>query len=154
MHFRCSFAFLLPLCTTWGTAGFPALRTANPAILPGRFFATLSLQEFLSSIFIEADQDNSGTLSYKEFKEVRATPPTTPIPSTTLGVGAWAWGDKLFWGYDDNQETQACEAFNTAVDLGVTLFDTAEVYKTLSIQKARELPTQHLRWRCIHCALL
>jgi pyridoxine 4-dehydrogenase len=71
-----------------------------------------------------------------------------------LGVGAWAWGDKLFWGYDDNQETQACEAFNTAVDLGVTLFDTAEVYKTLSIQKARELPTQHLRWRCIHCALL
>ena len=45
-----------------------------------------------------------------------------------LGVGAWAWGDKLFWGYDDNQETQACEAFNTAVDLGVTLFDTAEVY--------------------------
>lgn len=47
------------------------------------------LQEFLSSIFIEADQDNSGTLSYKEFKEVRATPPTTPIPSTTLGVGAW-----------------------------------------------------------------
>ena len=28
------------------------------------------LQEFLSTIFIEADQDNSGTLSYKEFKEV------------------------------------------------------------------------------------
>merc|ERR1711988_261700 len=28
------------------------------------------LQEFLASIFVEADQDGSGTLSYKEFKEV------------------------------------------------------------------------------------
>jgi len=28
------------------------------------------LQEFLSSIFLEADQDQTGTLSYKEFKEV------------------------------------------------------------------------------------
>ena len=28
------------------------------------------LQEFLASIFLEADQDGTGTLSYKEFKEV------------------------------------------------------------------------------------
>ena len=44
-----------------------------------------------------------------------------------IGVGAWAWGDRLFWGYDDSQEQGAQEAFNTAVDLGVNLFDTAEV---------------------------
>ena len=44
-----------------------------------------------------------------------------------LGVGAWAWGDRLFWGYDDSQEDGAQQAFNTAVDLGVNLFDTAEV---------------------------
>merc|ERR1711977_631534 len=31
------------------------------------------LQEFLASIFMEADQDGSGTLSYKEFKEVIQT---------------------------------------------------------------------------------
>merc|ERR1712164_216622 len=31
------------------------------------------LQEFLASIFLEADRDNSGTLSYKEFKEVIQT---------------------------------------------------------------------------------
>jgi pyridoxine 4-dehydrogenase len=45
-----------------------------------------------------------------------------------IGVGAWSWGDRLFWGYDDSQEVAAQDAFNTAVDLGVTLFDTAEVY--------------------------
>ena len=45
-----------------------------------------------------------------------------------LGVGAWAWGDRLFWGYDDSQEAAAQQAFNAAVDLGVNLFDTAEVY--------------------------
>jgi len=47
---------------------------------------------------------------------------------STLGVGAWSWGDRLFWGYDDTQEAGAKEAFNMAVDLGVNLFDTAEVY--------------------------
>merc|ERR1711988_1353000 len=31
------------------------------------------LQEFLASIFLEADQDQTGTLSYKEFKEVITT---------------------------------------------------------------------------------
>jgi aryl-alcohol dehydrogenase-like predicted oxidoreductase len=42
-------------------------------------------------------------------------------------AGAWAWGDRLFWGYDDSQQASAQEAFNTAVDQGVNLFDTAEV---------------------------
>jgi hypothetical protein len=24
-----------------------------------------------------------------------------------MGVGAWSWGDSLFWGYDDSQEVVA-----------------------------------------------
>ncbi len=48
---------------------------------------------------------------------------------TPLGVGTWAWGDRLFWdygkGYDQNQVK---EAFQTSVEAGITLFDTAEVY--------------------------
>ena len=67
----------------------------------------------------------------ESFRAVLTSSDSVPLAGglevSPLGVGAWAWGDKLFWGYDDNQETQACEAFNTAVDLGVTLFDTAEV---------------------------
>ncbi|MFM6282387.1 MAG: aldo/keto reductase, partial [Dolichospermum sp.] len=61
------------------------------------------------------------------------------METTTLGknglavpplcIGTWAWGDKLFWNYGHEygeEELQA--AFNTAVNNGVTFFDTAEVY--------------------------
>ncbi len=48
---------------------------------------------------------------------------------TALGIGTWAWGDKLFWNYGNNYtESQVKEAFMAAVEAGVTFFDTAEVY--------------------------
>lgn len=53
------------------------------------------------------------------------TGPTVP----PLGIGTWAWGDKLFWGYGERYGTAEVEAaFHTAVAQGVTFFDTAEVY--------------------------
>ena len=46
-----------------------------------------------------------------------------------IGVGTWAWGDSFFWTYGkDYGEEQIVEAFNTSVDAGITLFDTAEIY--------------------------
>jgi hypothetical protein len=45
-----------------------------------------------------------------------------------LGLGAWAWGDTLFWGYDKDKDGELAEVFDYAVDKGVTFFDTAEVY--------------------------
>ena len=48
---------------------------------------------------------------------------------TALGIGAWSWGDKLFWNYgSDYGEAQVREAFKAAVAAGITFFDTAEVY--------------------------
>jgi len=48
---------------------------------------------------------------------------------TRLGIGTWAWGDKLFWNYGgDYGLSQVKEAFEAAVKAGVTFFDTAEVY--------------------------
>ncbi|MBW4553008.1 MAG: aldo/keto reductase [Aphanocapsa sp. GSE-SYN-MK-11-07L] len=53
------------------------------------------------------------------------TGPTVP----PLGIGTWAWGDKLFWGYGDQYgPTEVEAAFRTAVEQGITFFDTAEVY--------------------------
>ena len=58
-----------------------------------------------------------------------------PLSSTSsrlvlprLGLGAWAWGDTLFWGYDQKKDGELAEVFDYAVDKGVTFFDTAEVY--------------------------
>ncbi len=48
---------------------------------------------------------------------------------TQLGIGAWSWGDKLFWGYGgDYDATQVRQAFDATLDSGISFFDTAEVY--------------------------
>jgi len=51
--------------------------------------------------------------------------PTVPM----LGIGTWAWGDQLYWGYGkDYSEAELRLAFKTAVEAGVNFFDTAEIY--------------------------
>lgn len=48
---------------------------------------------------------------------------------SSLGIGTWAWGDKLFWGYGDKYgEAELEQAFIAAIAQGITLFDTAEIY--------------------------
>ncbi len=46
-----------------------------------------------------------------------------------IGIGTWAWGDTLFWGYGKDYDATVLQAaFNTALELGVNFFDTAEIY--------------------------
>ena len=48
---------------------------------------------------------------------------------TALGIGTWAWGDKLFWSYgNDYGAEQVREAFQATLDAGIDFFDTAEIY--------------------------
>ena len=48
---------------------------------------------------------------------------------TAIGIGTWAWGDKLFWNYgSDYGPDQLREAFAVSLNAGVNFFDTAEVY--------------------------
>ncbi len=54
----------------------------------------------------------------------------TDIMITTVGVGTWAWGDKLVWGYGGGSYNDADirEAFDVSLEYGSNWFDTAEVY--------------------------
>ena len=54
----------------------------------------------------------------------------TDIMITTVGVGAWAWGDRMVWGYGGNSYSDADirEAFDGSLANGTNWFDTAEVY--------------------------
>lgn len=62
---------------------------------------------------------------------------------TPLGIGTWAWGDKLFWNYGNHyDETQLREAFEASLDAGITFFDTAEIYGT---GKSEELLGQFMQ---------
>lgn len=50
---------------------------------------------------------------------------------TKLGIGAWSWGDTSYWNnfeWDDRKMKAAKGAFDASIDVGITLFDTAEVY--------------------------
>ncbi len=54
---------------------------------------------------------------------------STFLQAIEMGVGAWAWGDRMVWqygaGYTDEDVRQA---FFAAVENGITLVDTAEIY--------------------------
>ena len=45
-----------------------------------------------------------------------------------IGIGAWAWGDSLFWGYDKKNDDQLQELFDYYAATPNALFDTAELY--------------------------
>ncbi|XVF58473.1 hypothetical protein PTKIN_Ptkin07bG0069300 [Pterospermum kingtungense] len=50
---------------------------------------------------------------------------------TRLGIGAWSWGDTIYWNnfeWDDRKVKAAKAAFDASVDRGITFFDTAEIY--------------------------
>lgn len=55
--------------------------------------------------------------------------PDIDIKEIDFGVGTWAWGDRLFWGYGrDYAGDEVRQAFDASLAAGICLFDTAEVY--------------------------
>ncbi len=53
----------------------------------------------------------------------------TDIQVTSLGIGAWAWGDRLFWSYGQGyNDGDIRAAFETSIEAGINFYDTAEVY--------------------------
>jgi aryl-alcohol dehydrogenase-like predicted oxidoreductase len=51
------------------------------------------------------------------------------LEGISFGVGTWAWGDRLFWGYGSSYaQEEVQQAFNASLEAGIRLFDTAEVY--------------------------
>jgi aryl-alcohol dehydrogenase-like predicted oxidoreductase len=59
----------------------------------------------------------------------RVTLGNTEIAISPMGIGTWAWGDGVMWGYGksyDDSDVRA--AFDATVSAGINFFDTAEVY--------------------------
>ena len=61
-----------------------------------------------------------------------------------LGFGTWAWGNKLLWGYDTDDDPQLQAAFNAAVrqqnpfDNSKIFFDTGDSYGTGKLEGQAE----------------
>ncbi len=61
----------------------------------------------------------------KDRRRIGASGPSV----TSVGIGAWAWGDRKFWEFGKGYERKDLDAvWARALELGVTWFDTAEVY--------------------------
>jgi aryl-alcohol dehydrogenase-like predicted oxidoreductase len=53
----------------------------------------------------------------------------TFLDNTEMGLGAWSWGDRIFWQYGHGYSDEDIKAaFNTCLGAGVNLIDTAEIY--------------------------
>jgi aryl-alcohol dehydrogenase-like predicted oxidoreductase len=53
----------------------------------------------------------------------------TGIMIPPMGTGAWAWGDRIFWGYGRGYSAEDVKgAFDESLAAGINFFDTAEVY--------------------------
>ena len=56
-------------------------------------------------------------------------PPELGMTMAPLGVGAWPWGSRLYWGYGKTYgEDDVRAAFRASLEAGVSMFDTAELY--------------------------
>mmetsp|Transcript_42286 Transcript_42286/g.68576 ORF Transcript_42286/g.68576 Transcript_42286/m.68576 type:complete len:226 (-) Transcript_42286:99-776(-) len=61
------------------------------------------------------------------------------ISVSALGVGTWAWGNKLLWGYDESMDEQLEKVFACTLDAGVNLFDSGDSYGTGRLNGRSEL---------------
>jgi aryl-alcohol dehydrogenase-like predicted oxidoreductase len=53
----------------------------------------------------------------------------TSLAGIRLGLGAWSWGDRVVWQYGRQYgERSVTDAYAAAIDQGIRLVDTAEVY--------------------------
>ena len=53
----------------------------------------------------------------------------TDIIISPMGIGTWAWGDRIYWGYGRSySEPEIKAAFEASRNAGINFFDTAEVY--------------------------
>lgn len=53
-----------------------------------------------------------------------------PLTVSPLGLGTWAWGNQLLWGYKEDMDVEIQKIFNKAVKSGINFFDTADSYGT------------------------
>lgn len=94
-----------------------------------------SRRSFLNHVVTATTAGTLSTLSMEGLNSpaVAATGNTLAgqIQLPPMGLGAWSWGDSLFWGYDKKNDNDLKEVFDYAINnakSSTTLLDTAEVY--------------------------
>ncbi|KAL0491897.1 oxidoreductase [Acrasis kona] len=50
------------------------------------------------------------------------------VKISPIAIGTWSWGDKSTWGWNEESDSKANDAFAESLKKGIGFFDTAEVY--------------------------
>ncbi|EWZ38896.1 NADP-dependent oxidoreductase domain-containing protein [Fusarium oxysporum Fo47] len=54
--------------------------------------------------------------------------PQKPVKASHICIGAWSWGDKSTWQWDEKQLPDVILAWKTLYEAGINFIDTAEAY--------------------------
>ena len=68
----------------------------------------------------------TASLAQVALPAVAAGPEKLALPK--MGIGAWAWGDSLFWGYDPKEDEELEKVFSFVAARKDGFVDTAELY--------------------------
>jgi pyridoxine 4-dehydrogenase len=110
---------------------------ANSELLPTnrRSFiktaTTASIIGVTNNVFSVAAEDQianpSSTSNIVDVNTAAVLSPS-PIKLPPMGLGAWSWGDSIFWGYNPKQDGDLQQVFDFALSKDLAFFDTAELY--------------------------
>ena len=110
------------------------MKPALPALLLGLLASTAALnvnrRDALKGTTASVAQIALPTASLAQVAlpapAVAATEAKLALPK--MGIGAWAWGDSLFWGYDPKEDEELEKVFSFVAARKDGFVDTAELY--------------------------
>ena len=108
------------------------MKPALPALLLGLLASTAALnvnrRDALKGTTASVAQIALPTASLAQvaLPAVAAGPEKLALPK--MGIGAWAWGDSLFWGYQPKEDEELEKVFSFVAARRDGFVDTAELY--------------------------
>jgi len=90
-----------------------------------------SRREFLTTAVVAGVVLSPWTQALPPAAAAASSQVASTIDLPEMGLGAWAWGDSFFWGYNPKEDDELRRVFDFAVEQKQTqkvLFDTAELY--------------------------
>ena len=114
----------------------PSISTSISEITPTNtrrdFFkvagSVTTMASVASTVPAEAIASDFVNLPLRGSSATLASTATTPLKLPPMGLGAWAWGDSVFWGYNPKQDNDLQQVFDYALSKELAFFDTAELY--------------------------
>jgi pyridoxine 4-dehydrogenase len=95
--------------------------------------AAHSRRDFLTESAVGGIATSAAIASSRSLAHAAISTDKSPLTLPPIGLGCWAWGDALFWGYDPSQDKDLNQVFDYVVDQAKSsgssvLLDTAELY--------------------------